>query len=245
MKASSGAQRQLLNLADLDAELARIAHRTRTLPEDAELAELAKQRDAARDDLVRAEIASEDLEREYKRIDSEINGMSAREAKDTALLQSGKLAPKALTELQHELAGLGRRRSVLEDELLSVMEQQEAVGAESERAQATVLDFDTKVAEATARRDAALSKLAADREVKAQRRGEVVAGVDAALLAIYDRERSQGRAGAALLRARRCGGCGMELDRGFIAKVTASADDEVVRCDECGTILVRTSESGL
>ena len=79
---------------------------------------------------MRAEIASEDLEREYKRIDSEINGMSAREAKDTALLQSGKLAPKALTELQHELAGLGRRRSVLEDELLSVMEQQEAVGAE-------------------------------------------------------------------------------------------------------------------
>ena len=68
-------------------------------------------------------------------------------------------------------------------------------------AQATVLDFDTKVAEATARRDAALSKLAADREVKAQRRGEVVAGVDAALLAIYDRERSQGRAGAALLPA--------------------------------------------
>lgn len=245
MKAGSAAQRQLLDLADLDAELARIAHRARTLPEDAELAELGKQREAAHDDVVRSEITAEDLTREYKRIDSEVNGMSAREAKDTALLQSGKLAPKALTELQHELAGLGRRRAVLEDELLSVMEQQEAVGTESERAQATVLDIDSKIGEATGRRDAALAKLDGDREVRAKRRDEVAAGVDEGLLAVYDRQRSQGRAGAALLRARRCGGCGMELDRGLIAQITAAAEDEVVRCDECGAVLVRTAESGL
>ena len=245
MKAGSGAQRQLLDLADLDAELARIAHRARTLPEEAELAVLAEQRDAARGDLVHAEIAAEDLDREYRRIDSEVTGMSAREAKDTALLQSGKLAPKALTELQHELAGLGRRRSVLEDELLAVMEQQEALGAEAERAQATVLDIEAKVAEATGRRDAALAGLDGEREVKAQRRAEVVALVDEALLAVYDRQRAQGRAGAALLRARRCGGCGMELDRGLIGQISAAADDEVVRCDECGAVLVRTPESGL
>ena len=128
--------------------------------------------------------------------------------------------------------------------MLSVMEQQGRLSARKVNAQPPSLDFDTKVAEATARRDAALSKPAADREVKAQRRGEVVAGVDAALLAIYDRERSQAApvrpAARPALRWLRHG-----TRPRFIAKVTASADDEVVRCDECGTILVRTSESGL
>jgi predicted nucleic acid-binding Zn-ribbon protein len=37
----------------------------------------------------------------------------------------------------------------------------------------------------------------------------------------------------------------MELDRSVIAGIKATAPDEVVQCDECGAILVRTAESGL
>jgi uncharacterized protein len=51
--------------------------------------------------------------------------------------------------------------------------------------------------------------------------------------------------GAALLRARRCGACRIELDRSAISRIAGSPADEVVTCDECGAIMVRTPESGL
>ena len=65
-------------------------------------------------------------------------------------------------------------------------------------------------------------------------------------LALYDRLReSKGGVAAALLRARRCAGCNLDLDHAEVATIRAAADDEVIRCDDCSRILVRTSESGL
>ena len=48
-----------------------------------------------------------------------------------------------------------------------------------------------------------------------------------------------------MLRARECGGCRLTLDAHEIAEIRAKDEDEVVRCEECQRILVRTSESGL
>ena len=60
---------------------------------------------------------------------------------------------------------------------------------------------------------------------------------------IYERQRVPAVApGAALLQARRCGACRIELDRGEIARIAAAADDEVLRCPECGAILVRIKD---
>jgi len=56
---------------------------------------------------------------------------------------------------------------------------------------------------------------------------------------------STGGVGAALLRARRCEGCRLELNPLQIQQIRAAAADEVVRCEECRRILVRTGESGL
>lgn len=245
MKVDAAVQRLLLDLADSDAEINRLVHRRKTLPEDAEIAEHNSAIDAARDDLVRAEIAAEDLGREYRRIDSEVTGMANREAKDSALLTAGGLAPKALSELQHELAGLGRRRAVLEDEMLSLMEQQEAVESERTRAAATISHLEEKVAEAQVQRDKSLATIDEDLSRARERRESVEAEIDAPLLAVYDKQRAGGRIGAGLLRARRCGACRMELDRGTIATISAAQSDEVIRCEECGAVLVRTAESGI
>ncbi|MBD0860011.1 hypothetical protein IA539_02135 [Gordonia sp. zg691] len=245
MKVDATVQRLLLDLADSDAEINRLEHRRKTLPEDAEIAEHETAIDAARDDLVRAEIAAEDLGREYRRIDSEVTGMANREAKDSALLAGGGLAPKALSELQHELAGLGRRRSVLEDEMLTLMEQQEAVESERSRAAATMSHLEEKIADARARRDKSLQVIDEDLSRVRERRDSLVAEIDPPLLAVYDKQRANGRIGAGLLRARRCGACRMELDRGTIASIAAASSDEVLRCEECGAILVRTVESGI
>lgn len=77
-------------------------------------------------------------------------------------------------------------------------------------------------------------------------RGDAVAGLPGELLALYDKLRaSKNGVGAAELRARECGGCRLSLDPAEIARIRATADDQVIRCEECQRILVRTPESGL
>ena len=51
--------------------------------------------------------------------------------------------------------------------------------------------------------------------------------------------------GAAAIRQRRCGGCQLELNAVDVARIKAAPADEVLRCEECSRILVRTPDSGL
>jgi uncharacterized protein len=55
VKASPEAQTRLLELADLDAELGRLDHRRRNLPEHAELAGLEQRDGALRDEMTALE----------------------------------------------------------------------------------------------------------------------------------------------------------------------------------------------
>ncbi|MGH3343578.1 MAG: C4-type zinc ribbon domain-containing protein, partial [Carbonactinosporaceae bacterium] len=66
------------------------------------------------------------------------------------------------------------------------------------------------------------------------------------LLALYARLREQhDGVGAAAIRLRRCEGCRLELDTAELARIRAAPPDEVIRCDSCRRILVRTPESAL
>ena len=67
MKASPEAQLRLLELADLDTELGRLAHRRRTLPEIAELDQLAARGAQVRHEMTRADTELSDKDREQAR----------------------------------------------------------------------------------------------------------------------------------------------------------------------------------
>jgi len=245
MKVEAARQRIMLEVAEVDADLAKLRHRRGSLPEDAEIAAINEKIGVARDEAVRADIAAEDLDREYKRLEGEVNGMRTREERDSALLNQTGMAPKALSELQHELAGLVRRRGVAEDELLDLMEQQEATTAEHTRARELVASLEAQVRTVEERRDVSAGELDGKIADLTARRTAVVADAPGELLAVYDRQIAHGKPGAGLLRQRRCGGCRMELDRGTLATIAAAAEDDVVRCEECGALLIRTHESGL
>jgi predicted nucleic acid-binding Zn-ribbon protein len=76
------------------------------------------------------------------------------------------------------------------------------------------------------------------------RRDELVSELDADLVALYERQRARGGAGAGLLQGRRCGACRIEIDRGELSRIAAAADDDVLRCPECGAILLRVTRVG-
>ncbi len=240
MKADPAVQRRLLDLAGVDAELARLAHRRRTLPEHAALsaAETAVRR--AKDALVEVETRAGDLDRDILRLERDVEAVRARR-----ILAGAGVGAKQANDLQHELDSLARRQGVLEDEQLELMEQREAVGMDAAHAGRVLAEAEHELRTVAERRDAALLDIDSGEAGRLREREGIVATLPADLLAQYDRRRARGGTGAALLRERRCGACRLELDRTALSTLRSAPPDEVVHCEECGTVLVRTAESGL
>ena len=77
-------------------------------------------------------------------------------------------------------------------------------------------------------------------------RRTTASGMPEDLLALYEKLRAQkGGVGAAALRRRACEGCRLTLNASDLGIIAKKPTDEVVRCEECDRILVRTGESGL
>jgi uncharacterized protein len=245
VKADPAVQRRLLDLAEVDAELSRLAHRRRTLPEHAELTAAESAVRAAKDKLVEVETAAADLDRDIRRLERDVDGVRSRTERDNQMLAGAGISAKQAADLQHELETLARRQSVLEDEQLEVMEQREAVGADVEHSSGVLATAERELASVTERRDTALADIDAAETGRRRAREEVVATLPADVLGAYERRREQRGVGAAALVARRCQACRLELDRTAISELKSAPADELVNCEECGVILVRTEGSGL
>lgn len=243
MKADVAEQRSLLELAELDAELARIAHRSNHLPQRQEYERVRLDEVAANDRLAALQIALEDLDAQVLRFEAEVDAVQRREQRDQGLLQSVRDA-KQLSELQHELETLQRRRSSLEDSLLEVMEHREQVLAQQTAELETIDALQADLSNARQTLDSALTEIDETRSQRLLRRDELVASLNLELVALYERQRAGGGAGAGPLQGRRCGACRIEIDRGELARISAAAQDDVLRCPECGAILLRVRDFG-
>ena len=189
----------------------------------------------------------EDLTVEQKKIDSDVEQVKARRVRDRDRMDQGLISnPKDLERMQHELVSLERRITTLEDEELEVMERLEEAQQALDSLLAQVRSADERLEELAGSRDRQLAEIDKElSEVEAER-GPTVSDIPAELLTLYDRLRQQkGGVGAAALRARQCGGCRLSLDNAELAVIRKAPSDEVIRCEECQRILVRTAESGL
>jgi len=238
-------QRRLLDVQALDTRTAQLAHKRRSLPVLVDLAALRERLAGAERDVVVSRTLVSDLRREVAKAEADVEQVRVRAARDRARLDAGSGSPRDLEALQHELESLGRRQGVLEEVELEVMERLEA--AEEAMGAAGRLRDDLVAQEGAlaAQAEVALSEI--DREMAgvAGERGTAVEGLDAGLVTLYERIRAQsGGLGAAALRGTRCEGCRLELNPIDLARIRSAAPDEVVRCEECGRILVRIPVPG-
>jgi predicted nucleic acid-binding Zn-ribbon protein len=247
LKAEPSEQLRLLDLQTIDSRLELLTHKKATLPELAELSKLAARRTSLADDVVLARTDVEDLTREQRKADSDVEQVKARLARDQRRLDGGLVgSPKELESLQHEIISLDRRIAELEDSELEVMEQLEVAQTKLDELQASIVATEVDWATTLAARDKALAEIdeqstraSADRDLTAR-------DLPAALLGAYDKLRAKlGGVGAAALMQKRCGGCRLEVNAAELARIVAADPDEVLRCEECGRILVRTEESGI
>lgn len=244
MKAEVGQQRSLLELSELDVDLSRLAHRATHLPEQQDYERIEADHAAAGDRHASLQIAVEDLDAQATRFESEIDAVRQRAGRDRSMLDSGTVNAKQVTDLQRELETLQRRQASLEDSLLEVMERREQLQAEQDAESAVIDGLHADLTRARQVRDGVLAEVESTRRARSARRDEVATTLDAELLALYERQRAAGGVGAGPLRGHQCGACRIEIDRGELARISAAPADEVLRCPECGAILLRVKDFG-
>ena len=171
----------------------------------------------------------------WPELESEIDGVRQREDRDRTLLDSPATNSKQLSELQHELETLQRRQGSLEDSLLEVMERREQLQCEQSAGQSAVdglADDWPPPARRGMRRWRRSSRPAVTGwpAVRRSARPCTPSGV-----------RCTSASGAGALQGRRCGACRIEIDRGELSRIAAAAEDDVLRCPECGAILLRVT----
>ena len=240
MKASPQAQLKLLELADLDAELSRLDHRRRTLPENAEF-ERAQQRDTElRDELATLEATGSDLSRDQAKAERDVDQVRSRIERDRARLDAGQVSsPKELENLRSEIVSLERRQGDLEEIVLEVMERLEDVTRRRDAFSSEQATLTSQMAQIAARRDAAFAEIDEQAGKTRDQRAGIAADLPGDLLSLYDRLRAQRTVGAAVLRNGRCEGCHLSLNTVDLGRIRAAPPDEVLRCEECRRILVR------
>ena len=247
IRADPGAQLRLLDLQAIDTALSQLDHRRRTLPEHAVINRLQAERHATESDLVAADTAVSDLEREQARAENDLEPVRERLSRNRRRIADGSVGdPKALSSMVEEVEHLRKRIGDLEDAELEVMEQLETAVAQRETLRSHAARLDAELAEVTAKRDQQLAELDADVADRRTVRDETAASLPDDLLKLYAKVgASHGGVGAAELRARRCTGCQLDINAADLRVYAAAAADEVLRCEECSRILVRTAQSGL
>lgn len=246
LKADPSRQWRLLDLQAIDTRLDQIAHAKAHLPQLAEVAELESKATVLDAELVRARTELSDVQREVAKAEADVQLVRDRAARDRSRLDAGTGSAKDLQAIQHEIESLARRQSELEDIEIEIMERAETTEAEVSQLETERADLASRLDAAGSARDAAVADLDAEAKQVGAPRADVVAGVGEDLVALYEKIRaSSGGTGAAALSQRRCGGCHMELNQVDMNRIKAAADDEVLRCEECRRILIRTAESGI
>jgi len=223
-----------------------LRHQLGTLPEAVEIASLTASRKELDDQLRDAQIAVDDLTLDQKKADADVEQVKARRERDRSRMDQGLITnPKDLERMQHELVSLERRISTLEDDELEVMARLEDAQKTLDALTIQVAATDERISILEKTRDEKSGDLAGSLDGFSRDRTVASEGMPADLMALYEKIRASQGVGAAPLRARECGGCHMTLNPADLATIARAAADEVVRCEECSRILVRTSESGL
>lgn len=245
MKADPARQSRLLDLQAIDTRLSQIEHARKTIPELAEIADLEGKAQLLDDQLVRSRTELSDVQREVIKADGDVQQVRDRATRDQQRLDSGVGTAKDLTAIQHELESLARRQSELEDVELEVMERAEAIQSDISELERGRAELTERLTALESVRDERLAELDAEASQVGDPRESVVGEVGDDLVALYEKIRATSGTGAAALRQRRCGGCQLELNPVELRTIKDAPDDEVLRCEECRRILVRTAESGL
>ena len=228
----------LLALQEADTAIDRLRGRRSALVQGSEVLAARAEADAAEARLGELRLRLDELGRDQRRFEHEIESMTEKETAEQARMYDGSIVnAKELEALQHEIASVRSRRSDREDELLALLEireRLEAEASEAERASSSVRAAVEEVAEA-AREE--LSRVEVELADRIREREAIAPTIEPDVLELYDDLRRQKKGvGAAALVDGVCQACHEQLSAVQLDKLKRS--DGVRRCEHCRRILV-------
>jgi len=240
MKADHADQAALLTIVELDNQAKAADNRLRSLPEHEQLTALNELRRALADEATASATKAADAGVVMRRVEEDLTTARTRLQRDHQRIDDGVVNDaRSIGSLQDEIAHLNGRIDELEDKQLELMmaieDDQKAVDtAKAERA-----DIETQMRALLASRDASAASINDDLAALAAQRQQLTETLPADLVALYERAAIRGGGGASTLTGGRCTGCGLMLDALALRAAQDAPLDEVIRCAECGRILVR------
>lgn len=240
MKASPSDQQAVLELQQLDNQLASLAQRESSIPEIAALNTVTIKGNNTRDLRIAAETELTDIKRELARAEGDVEQIVTRINRDEARLSSGTGTPKELEQTQHELVTLGARRAELEEVELGIMVEVEALNNRIAELRGLEAQYAAEIADLEIKKENALTIIINERNDVSQKRATTEAPIAADLKALYLKVSADNNGnGAALLVGNECKGCHLTINTTEVGRIASLPADEVVRCEQCRCILVR------
>lgn len=247
MKAAPEHQRRLLDLQTVDTTIAQLDHRGATLPETAEAKALVTERGRLSERLVEADTLLEDLKDAATKAEADVVPVRERRERDQQRVDAGTLTdPKALGAMLEEIQNLDKRMGDLEMAQLEAMEAVDQAQAAVDAVAKAKIAVEDTLRGVLVVREEKVSELKRERTALVEERAALVSDLPADLVDLYTRVSTKlGGVGAALLQRGRCTGCQLVANAADLVRYRGAPADEVLRCEECDRILVRTDESGL
>jgi len=240
LKADLFDQRRLLELQAVDTQLTQLDQRRRKLDADPAHATASQRLRALNDKAANLTGDLADLDRDIERVEREVELVTNRAASDRNRMGSGAATAKELEGLQSELESLARRQGSLEDDELVLMERREGLDAELTETRAQVEQARAVLADAEAERGRQIAAIDAERADATSTRQALAINIPDRLVELYERIHAKQPVAAAELVGRRCGSCRIEKSPADMIPIKAAAIDEVLRCEECNCVLIRT-----
>jgi predicted nucleic acid-binding Zn-ribbon protein len=231
--------RPLLELQRVDSGIDRLNQRKADLPEQRELDELGGQRNEIAVTHAEQQATLDAVAREQTKLETEINQIDDKVTHEQSRLYSGEVSnAKELANIQAELDALRRRKAHLEDQELDVMERRESLDKEHAEVSAAVTDLDTKIADATSRRDAASVEIEHELKRLGEEREGLLPKLHPEVIELYEDLRARkGGVAVGALENGTCRACGLPLSPMQRDEIRKS-DDPIIRCENCRRLLV-------
>ena len=223
----------LYRLQQIDDEIKqkkqRLGEVLRLQTESQELLAARQREKITASDLQKYRVQQQDLNLELKSLDDKAKRSENR-------LYSGLVKnPKELSDLQHEVEALGRRRKSLEDELIEAMIMLEEAQEQNEEATSNLQRIESHWLAGQGNLKGEQNELARRVNELTGVRKELVTSLPPPLLAAYNNASQRGMGTAVVvLHNNRCRGCQVTVPAS-IAK--AANEGKLTYCDSCSRIL--------
>ncbi|MEA2567661.1 MAG: uncharacterized protein QOD49_2838 [Actinomycetota bacterium] len=238
MDTSRDALLTLLQLQRVDSTIDRLQGRLAHLPEQSALDALEARAEELDSQVAERQAVFDDVSTRQRRLDFEVDTLVQKIRAESGRLYSGVVSnAKELQDISREVEALKRRKSVLEDNDLEVMEERDGVEKQLEALTTDRSSLAAEIERARVARDQAAGETGLQLDAAEAERQRWVPRVDPQLLKVYDTIRaSKGGVGAAAMIDGTCQGCHMRLPAQEAERVRTTGG--LVRCDECQRILV-------